>query len=140
MKRHVAISFIMLPLLFTGCKSTHPAKIGQRDKPYQEKAQVQWNSSRLKHVLRIEKRDVDRTEAGLMRIRLAFRNKTGDDVWVEVRTTFTDEEGFESEKTNWEPVCCTARTQTTYETVSLGAQVSDYQIIIREPKTFSWRP
>ena len=45
--------------------------------------------------------------------------------------------GFETEKTNWEPICCTARTQTQYETVSLGPDVHDYQVIIREPKSFS---
>lgn len=133
----VLIGMIALPM---GCASTHPAEIEQRPNPYQVKGRIQWNSSGIKHVLAVENAERSRTETGLLRVRLVLRNKTKKDVWVDIQTTFTDEGGFEKEKTNWEPIVCTARTQTTYEVVSLGTQVHDFQILIREPKDFSWNP
>jgi hypothetical protein len=120
--------------LLAGCASTHPADIAEVEKPYQEKTRVQWNSSNLPAVLAIDKASADRTEAGLLCVQLAIRNKTRKDLFVDIRTLFTDGKGFEVEKTNWEPICCTARTVTTYKTVSLGKQVQDYQVIIRDPR------
>lgn len=129
------IAVTLLPL--AGCAATHPADSKGRDTPFQDKSRIQWNSSKLKFSLDIDKVVADRTEAGLLRVRLVLRNKRKKDVFVDVRTLFTDGEGFEKERTNWEPICCTARTQTQYETVSLGSGVHDYQVIVREPKTFS---
>jgi uncharacterized protein YcfL len=137
MKVNTLIVLVVTPIL--GCASTHTADIEGRADPYRQKGRIQWNSSKLKHSLEIEKAAVERTETGLMQVRLVIRNKLKKDVFVDIRTLFTDEEGFEQEKTNWEPICCTARTQTTYQTVSLNPGVQDYQVIIREPKTFSSR-
>ena len=123
-----------------GCASTHTATVKNRDKPYLEKGRIQWNSSRIKAVLRIDTGSVEHTDAGLLRLRLTLRNKTKKDVVVDIRTTFLDEDGFEVEKTNWEPIVCTARTQTQYETVSLSPKVHEYQVIIRDPKSFKWAP
>ena len=132
------IAIVLLPA--AGCASTHPAEVDGRSDPYQVKGRIQWNSSKLKHSLSIDKAAADRLDTGLLRIRMVFRNKTREDIFVDIKTTFTDEQGFEKEKTNWEPFCCSARTQSTYETVSLGPDVHDYQVIIREPKKFSWEP
>ena len=127
-------SCALFSLLVVGCASTHTAKVDDVQSPYQTKGRIQWNSSNLKALLHIDKAAVDRTEDGLLRVRLIIRNKTKRDLFVDVRTVFTDEQGFPKEQTNWEPLCCTARTQSTYETVSLGTQVSDYQVVIRDPK------
>lgn len=119
-----------------GCSSsTHRANVHDHQNPYQSETRLQWNSSNLRSVLQVETADADRITGGLLRVRLVLRNKTKEDLFVDVRAVFTDEQGFEKEKTNWEPVCCTARTQTTYQVVSLGSQVNDFQIIIRDPKT-----
>ncbi|HOB73543.1 MAG TPA: DUF1425 domain-containing protein [Phycisphaerae bacterium] len=135
------LSFLaVLPLLLSGCASTHQAKDKGIDDPYHQKGRIQWNSSNIRAVLQVDKVVSERTETGLLRVRMIIRNKTRDDIWVDIRTLFTDEQGFEKEKTNWEPICCTARTQTTYEAVSLGAQVCDYQVIIRDPKTHDAMP
>lgn len=123
-----------------GCASTHEADVRQGDDPYLEKGRVQWNSSNLEHLLVIEKLAADRTASGLLRVRMILRNKAKEDIWVDVRTTFLDDTRFPKEQTNWEPTCCTARTQTTYEAVSLGSQVADYQIIIRDPRKASDLP
>lgn len=129
-----------LVVCWGGCASTHQADVEGRENPYQEKGRIQWNSSKIKHSLRIDSAVADRTETGLLRVRLILRNKTKEDVVVDIRTLFTDEQGFEKERTNWEPIICTARTQTQYETVSLGSQARDYQVIIREARKFSWEP
>ena len=124
----------LMGLVTGGCASTETVDVHNRDYPYQQNGRLQWNSSNLKSLLEVEKADADRLDSGLLRVRLVIRNKHREDIFVDVRTVFTDEKGFEKERTNWEPVCCTARTQTTYEVVSLSSQVSDYQVIIRDPK------
>ena len=126
--------------LSAGCAETHPAKVDDREAPDQRQTRNQWNSTKLKPLLLIDKAAAERTETGLMRIRLAIRHRTRENIWVDIRTVFTDQSGFELESTNWEPFCCTARTVETYEAVSLGAQAHDYQVIIRDPKEFQPRP
>jgi len=125
----------VLVSVLLGCAATHPAEVHRSGTSYQDKSRIQWNSSNLKSVLRIDNAETDREINGLLRIRLVLRNKMKEDIFVDVRTVFTDEKGFEKEKTNWEPICCTARTQSTYEVVSLSPNVADFQIIIRDPKS-----
>jgi uncharacterized protein YcfL len=96
-----------------GCASTHPADVDNRDDPYRDKGRIQWNSSNLKSVLTIDKAVSERTSDGLLRIRLILRNKTKQDIVVDVHTVFTDKQGFEKQTTPWEPVVCAARTQKT---------------------------
>jgi len=138
--RQLARLIVLTISPLAGCASTHHAHVEGRSNPYQAKGRIQWNSSKLKRTLTIDAAAVDRTESGLLRVRLAIRNKTRQDIFVDIRTLFTDEDGFEKEKTNWEAICCTARTPSQYETVSLGADVHDYQVIIRDPKDFNWQP
>lgn len=128
-------------LLAVGCEATtDPAKIKGVGDPYRQKSRIQWNTSDLKHLLDVEKVEVDRIPEGqLLRVRMILRNKTDKDVVVDIRTLFTDQAGFEKESTNWEPIVCPARTQKDYMAVSLSANVQDYQVIIRDPKNFSWR-
>lgn len=126
---------ILLTSLIVGCASTHKADVSDDPASYQQKGRIQWNSSNLKSVLDIENAQTDRDLNGLLRVRLVLRNRTKQDIFVDIRTTYTDQQGFEKERTNWEPVCCTARTQTTYDVVSLSPNVHDFQIIIRDPKS-----
>ena len=140
MNRPLIMLIMFVSLALSGCATTHPADVDGLESPYQAKGRIQWNSSKIKHSLEIDKASVDRTGNGLLRVRLVLRNKTRKDIVVDIRTVFTDEQGFEKERTNWEPIVCNARTQTPYETVSLGSEVFDYQVIIREPKEFSWNP
>jgi hypothetical protein len=123
-----------------GCASTHQAEVEDRAAPYQAKSRVQWNSTNLKPLLEIDKADAERTADGRLRVRLAIRNQTRKDIWVDIRTLFTEAKGFECEKTNWEPICLTARVDTMYEVFSLGTQVSDYQVIIRDPRKVEAMP
>ena len=135
MRKATLTLFATYAMLLVGCAAgTYPAGHNDREQPYQENTRLQWNSSKLPLMLTIDRAAADRTETGLLRVRLAIRNKTRENLWIDIRTVFTDKTGFELEKTNWEPFCCTARTVETYETVSLGSQAHDYQVIIRDPK------
>ncbi|MBP9026471.1 MAG: hypothetical protein KBH81_10060 [Phycisphaerae bacterium] len=140
MKDIVRACAVFCGLCLAGCASTHPAEINDCPAPYQAKSRVQWYSSNLKSLLEIDKADVQRTPDGRLHLRLAIRNQTRKDIWVDIRTVFTDDRGFEREKTNWEPICLTARVDTTYEVFSLGTQVCDYQIVIRDPRKLDCIP
>ena len=141
MRRVFAYIMILSSFFLIGCASTTtPAEVMDKESPHLERGRIQWSSSRLRNKLLIETAAADRTDTGLMRLRLIIRNKSRKDVVVDIRVVFLGEDGFEVEKTNWEPVICTARTQTSYEMVSLGANVDDYQIMIRDPRHHSWSP
>ena len=140
--RRVVTRFMVLSLcLLTGCEATTtPAEVMNKEDSHLDQGRIQWSSSSIRTKLLIENATADRTETGLLRLRLVIRNKSRKDVVVDIRVVFLGEDGFEVEKTNWEPVICTARTQTSYEMVSLGANIDDYQIMIRDPRHHSWSP
>jgi uncharacterized protein YcfL len=140
--RRVVTRFMVLSLcLLTGCEATTtPAEVMNKEDSHLDRGRIQWSSSSIRSKLLIENATADRTETGLLRLRLVIRNKSRKDVVVDIRVVFLGEDGFEVEKTNWEPVICTARTQTSYEMVSLGANIDDYQIMIRDPRHHSWSP
>jgi len=140
-RKHFATWVISCLLLSPGCAAgTHTAHSKGKGNPFGEKGRIQWNKAGLSHSLRIDKAVADRLPTGLLRIRMIIRNKKSKDIFVDIRTLFTDKDGFELGKTNWEPIACTARTQTQYQVVSLSPNAHDYQIIIRDPKDFSWKP
>ena len=132
--RWMMLSFTVLLGGLLGCAHTHRMPVRDTEEPYQKRTRVQVESRTIRPLIAVDKAVVEREESGLLRVRLAIRNKTRDDIWVDIRTVFTDEQGLEAEKTNWEPFLCTARTVETYDVRSLGSQVRDYRVLIRDPK------
>ena len=138
--RTMLFSFMLLVGGLLGCAHTHRMPVDDKDQPYQERTRVQVESRKIRPLIAVDKAVVDREPSGLLRVRLALHNITHDDIWVDIRTVFTDEQGLEVEKTNWEPFLCTARTVETFEVRSLGSQVRDYMVLIRDPKESEPKP
>ena len=132
---------IAVCVVFAGCKTMHAVENEGEEAPYplvkDEVARFQVAQVALRSQIELAKIKADRLEgSGLLRVRAAIRNKRSKGLWIDMRTVFMDESGFEKESTNWEAFFLEGRTVTTYEAVSLGVQVHDYVIQARDPKRF----
>lgn len=125
---------ILLAGVLMGCAETTPAPLVAESDPYVTQSRIQYESSTTKDIVDVVGIDAHRLDSGLLKIVLTMRNRTKDDLWVDIRTTFLDERRHVLDQTNWEPVLLTRRTVSEYICTSLGPQAADYQIIIRKPK------
>lgn len=88
----------------------------------------------LKLWLRIPSHQATRLDSGLLQARMKIENFMDTDRWVDIQVIFRDKDGFEVEKTNWEPIFLHRRRVSDYQINSLGPRPMDYRILIRDPK------
>ena len=74
-----------------------------------------------------------RMPAGQLHVRVQLIKEALGSDFVEIMTAFVDSEGFETEKTNWEPVHLEEGVMTQYETSSLSSKAVDFRVVIRNP-------
>jgi uncharacterized protein YcfL len=111
-----------------------PYKANVNTSPLQESERVVLLDSALTRYLNVVKHKSDRLDAGQLEIKLAVENEENEDVWCDVQVIFRDADGFELEKTSWEPVQFHRRKVTTFKRNSLSAKASDYRVLIRNIK------
>jgi len=116
-----------------GC-TTEEAKLHTEDNPYLEQGRVQFESSTTKSIVHVVRVDGERVAGGLLKVTVTLRNRTKENLWIDVRTTFLDAKQHKLEETNWEPILLDSRTVSEYTCTSLGSQAADYQIIMRKLK------
>jgi len=136
MNRGIVIAALLAAVCLGGC-TTEPAYLKPEDKPFTTQGRIQYESSGTKYVLEVVRVDSKRTNGGLLKLIVTFRNTTKENLFADVRTTFLDADAHVLEKTNWEAVLFDARTVTEYTCVSLSSQAADYQIIVKKPKKSS---
>jgi len=131
---------LLVSLLASGCWTMHAVDNKDLKSPYTDvkgkESRFQTAQVNLRRQIKLAKLSADRIDGDLLRVRAAIRNKRKKAIWVDIRTVFIDKEGFEKEATNWEAFCLIERTVTTYEAVSIGSQVYDYVVQLRDPKSF----
>ncbi len=128
----------------TGCKvflcllailpACGPYKAEVNRDPLQETEKVLLLDVALTRHLNVVKHKSDRLPAGQLEVKLAIENEEKKDVWADVQVIFQDEDGFELEKSSWEPVQFHGRKVTTYKRNSLSAKAADYRVLIRNIK------
>jgi hypothetical protein len=125
---------VLLVLLgsVTACGPFRP--IEPMSAPVQEESIVTFLDLPLQLWLRITAQQATRTDGGLLQARLKIENFLDTDRWIDIQVIFRDKEGFEVEKTNWEPTMLHRRKVTDYQINSLGAKPVDFRILIREAK------
>lgn len=115
--------------LEVGCYRAKPMA-GAAGVPLQKTAKVVVKDSALHRWMRVAQHKAERTDADLLRIRLGIQNTEDDNVWCDIQVVFYDEDGFELEKTNWQPLLLLGDQVTYYETVSLSARARDYTVFL----------
>ena len=102
--------------------------------PVQEESVVTFLDLPLKMWLRIAAHQTVRQDSGLLQARIKIENFLDTDRWVDIQIIFRDKDGFEVEKTNWEPIYLHRRKVSDYQINSLSPKPADYRILIREAK------
>jgi hypothetical protein len=103
-------------------------------RPVQEDSQITFLDLPLKLWLRVASHQSSRMDGGLLLARLKIENFLDTDRWVDVQVIFRDKDGYEVEKTNWEPIMLHRRKVTDYQINSLSPRPVDYRILMRETK------
>jgi hypothetical protein len=104
-----------------------------KDAP-QESEKVLLLDHGLTYYFNIVKQKADRLPGGQLQVKVDIENEEDKDVWTDVQVVFRAEDGFEVEKTDWEPVMFHRRTITSFQKNSLNAKAADYRIMIRNAK------
>ena len=80
-------------LIVAGCK-TEPADLKPEANPYLSQTRVQYESHTTDHIVSVVREpDTERVGAGLLKVTLTLRDKTKENLFVEIRTTFLDAKG-----------------------------------------------
>ena len=88
----------------------------------------------LTRYLNVVKQAANRLPGGQLQVKVDIENEENKDVWCDVQVIFRGEDGFEVEKTNWQPQLFHKRTVTTIARNSLSPSAADYRILIRNVK------
>ncbi|MBI3825967.1 MAG: hypothetical protein HY294_08225 [Candidatus Rokubacteria bacterium] len=129
--RSLVVAAFLVPAL-ASCGPFRPMEA--MSPPVQEDSVVTFLDLPLKLWLRVPAHQTSRTESGLLQAKLKIENFLDTDRWVDVQVVFRDKDGFEVEKTNWEPILMHRRKITDYQINSLSPRPVDYRILIREGK------
>ncbi len=135
MRRQFMITTIFiftLLLWLSGCGG--PYRPGTQKAPLQDKEKVVLLDHGLTYYLNVVKSGVARSSGGLLVVKLEMENEEDKDVWVDIQVIFKGEDGFEVEKTEWEPFLFHRRTVTTFQKNSLNPAAADYRILVRNIK------
>ena len=117
---------------FAGCGPFVPQEPLSR--PIQEDNVITFLDLPLTLWLRVAAHQSSRLDSGLLQARMRIENFLDTDRWVDIQVIFRDKDGFEVEKTNWEPVMLHRRRVTDYQINSLSPKPVDYRILVREAK------
>ncbi len=120
--------------LLAGCSDASAPIRGVAGLPVQQTAKVITKDAALKRKARLVQLKVERTEADLLRVRLGILNHDDDSLWIDIQVLFYDADGFELEKTNWQPLLLQTDQVTYFDTVSLSSQARDYNVFLRNAR------
>jgi len=127
-----AVTLVVGLVLLGGCGPFRP--IEPQSRPVQDDSLVTFLDLPLATWLRIAGNQSQRLDSGLLQARLRIENFLDTDRWVDIQVVFRDKDGFEVEKTNWEPIILHRRRVTEYQINSLSPKPVDYRILVRDPR------
>lgn len=132
MKRFWFLALTLSTLLVFSCGPYRP---GVNKEPMQEREKIILLDHGLTYYLNVVKQGVSRLPGGQLQIKLEMENRLDTDVWTDIQVIFRGEDGFEVEKTDWQPFLFHRRTVTLFQTNSIAATAADYRILIRNAKS-----
>lgn len=129
------LKFLVFGLVFGitfGCTGPYRAKPSKG--ALQETEKVVLLDHGLTYYLKTVKHQSNKMDGGQLLVKLAMENEEDKDVWVDIQVIFRGTDGFEVEKTQWEPFLFHRRKVTTFQRNSLKTSAADYRILIRNIK------
>jgi hypothetical protein len=123
---------LLLALAWSACGG--PFKPEVNPTPMQDTEKVVLLDMALARYLNVVRHKGERLPGGQLEVKLEMENEEKGNVWADVQVIFRDKDGFELEKTNWEPVQFQGRTVTNFKKNSLNSKADDYRVLIRNIK------
>ena len=116
-----------------GCRiAPVPGKVGQSA---QKEAKVVARGFALQKYIRVTSLTAGRVTGELLEVRLGLENiRFSKDMWCDIQVVFYEEDGFEAERTNWQPLRLAANEIIFFKTTSLSSSVSDFSVLLRNPR------
>ena len=127
------VSAIAAGLGISGCRiAPVPGKVGQSA---QQESKVVARGFALQKYVRVTSLAAERVTGELLQVKLGLENiRYSRDMWCDIQVVFYDKDGFEAEKTNWQPLRLAANEITFFKTTSLSSSVSDFSVLLRNPR------
>lgn len=122
--------WLLVATCLLGCVALTSNAWADRDSENHSSERVRYVDKKAVRRVTVLKHRAERTETGLLKVKILLRNEDKTDAWITVKCVFLDEDGFEVEATNDEAVELPSKRETPYIVTSLGTQVYDYAIYI----------
>ena len=132
--KQIFTKLMMMATVLFAVACVGPYKADVNRSPLQDTERIVLLDHALTRYLKVVRSKTDRLTAGQLEIKIDIENEENADVWADMRIIFRDDDGFELETTNWEPVQFHRRAVTTIKRNSLSAKAADYRILLRKIK------
>jgi hypothetical protein len=124
----------ILVLLLSVAACGRPYRPGVTSDAPQEKEKILLLDHGLTYYFNVVKSAASRLPGGQLQVKVDIENEEDKDVWCDVQVVFKGQDGFELEKTGWQPLMFHRRAITSIQKNSINAMAADYRIEIRNAK------
>lgn len=126
------VVLVVASAVMAGCEPK-PIK-GSEETPLEHREKVIGKDFAIRRYFRVANLKAFRTPTDLLQVKLELQNTEDDDIWCDIQVVFYGADGFELEKTNWQPLLLLEEQVTHYETMSLSNKAVDFTILLRNPR------
>ncbi len=126
--------FLMLLLIGFVASCGRPYAPGQSVDAPQESNKILLLDHGLTYYLKVLKHKAVETEDGRLLVKVEIENEEDNDVPTDIQVVFKGKDGFEVEKTSWEPLIFHRRAVTSIQRKSLSTDAANYLLQIRNIK------
>lgn len=126
------ISLLFLSFLYFGCTTEGPYVPSQRQPSPEVENTFVMMDQELSGLIAVDMQDAKRTLKGKLRALANMRNRTNQDLTVQVQTIFRDAKGFSiGDDTSWETIVLTANETRTIDTTSTSKKADRFNMRVR---------
>ena len=116
------VTILLTVVLLLVAQACGPYRPESNQNPMQKQERVVLLDLALTRYLNIVRHKANRLSSGQLEVKLEMENEEPRDLWADVQVLFQDDDGFELEKTNWEPVQFHKNGVTSFKKNSISAK------------------
>jgi len=133
MKTSIHLTAMLLVILTSGCVTNEGPYVPTQREPSTELENTAVILDReIADRIAVDLQDAERTSSGKLTGQANVRNRTNQDLRIQVQTVFRDSKGFSiNDDTAWETLVLTANETRTVSAISTSRKAERYTIRIR---------
>lgn len=126
------IAVMSLAGLLIGCATEGPYVPAGREPGVEQENTAVIMDSEIADKIAVDTQNAERTQQGKLRAMANIRNRSNDDITVQVQTVFRDLNGFSiNDDTSWETIVLTANETKSVTATSTSRKAERYTVRIR---------